>query len=62
VAHADGVGELGDAEESLGRESADHEDELGPDQPELPLPPERAELLLAGVGVRSPSPEAERPG
>jgi hypothetical protein len=39
VTGADPVGKIRDAEESLGGQAADDEDEVGSDQPELPLPP-----------------------
>src|SRR5215218_9278301 len=50
VAPADAVGEVGDPQQAPRREAADGEDELRTDQAQLPLPPERAELLLARLG------------
>ena len=44
---ADAVGEAAQPEEAPDREAADGDDQLGPEQAQLPLEPERAELLLA---------------
>src|SRR5712691_3559009 len=47
VAPADALGEAGDAKKPADREAADRDDEARPQDPQLPLAPERAELLLA---------------
>src|SRR5919202_1894058 len=46
-ADADAVGEAGTSEQPPHGQTADRHDQLRPDQLELPLAPERAQLLLA---------------
>ena len=41
------LGEVRDAEQPIDGEPADRDDQLRPDQPQLPVPPEGAELLFA---------------
>src|SRR6476646_5570225 len=46
---SDAALEVGDAEQLLDGERADRDDQRGPDQPQLPLPPEGAELLFLAL-------------
>ena len=55
---ADAALQVCEAEQLPDREPADRDDQRRPDQPQLPVAPEGAELLLSRVGVRSPRPES----